>query len=259
MINSCGLYELAKHGNRLPEVVRNVQRLGVKRIEVKAADGPYAFTTPRWSAWGGKQNLTADLVTMLHEIGVQVYGWGFNYGILPELEGDIAAVQTVTLNLDGWLFDVEGKFFSWADAEKRVERMMRTFRGLVPSRLAGFNSFPLWHNPDIPANIYWKRGVYATADPYINFWQPMAYWQGSNSEVVRAFVRNSILQHREISDKPVIVECRGWSDNKGKITPDLVDVCWDTCRANLAAGASWWRSDLVLADPLVLASIERLC
>jgi len=131
MIKSIYYWQTWQHGNTIPEVVRNIKRLNVDRVEIKAADGTIAFGSPAWSAWRGRQNLTADLVAMLHEQHIQVFGWGFNYGTYPELEGDIAAMQCVTLNLDGWIFDVEDQLIKFADAEKRIHRMMKTFRGLA--------------------------------------------------------------------------------------------------------------------------------
>jgi hypothetical protein len=258
MIRSCFLWEIRFHGGTYADVVRSIKRLGVSRIEIKAADGTWVFKEPAWSAFGFSQNCAPDLIAMLREQGIQVYGWGFNYGAQPEKEGDIAATQTVALGLDGWIFDVEDQFFGYADAGKRADRLLKTFRDLCPFRSAGFSSFPLWHNPTIPQNIYWKKEVYDAAAQYCSFWEPQAYWRTAVLTEAVSFVHDAIVQHREIKNMPIVVAGRGWSDNKGKVTPDIVDAVVKQVRDLNAAGVSWWRSDLILADPLVTEAIARI-
>lgn len=258
MIKSCFFWETPKHGNTVPEVVRNVKRLEVDRIEIKAADGAVAFGYYTWGAWRGKPNLTPELMRVLRAQGIQVYGWGYNYGKYPELEGDIAAMQCITLDLDGWIFDVELEMFQLADAEKRMRRMLKTFRGLAAAWPAGFSSFPCWYNPDVPQNIWWKKGVYEAAAEYCDFWEPQAYWGEKWKTTAAQLPVDAILQHREIKDMPVIVAGRGWNDGAGKVTPDLIDKFVDACRTHNAAGTSWWRSDLILGDPLITEAIARI-
>ena len=258
MIKSVFWWQTFSHGNTLCEVVRNLKRLNVDRVEIKAADGTVAFTNPAWSAWRGKPNLTVDLVAMLHEQNIQVFGWGYNYGKYPELEGDIAAQQCVTLNLDGWIFDVETQLIDLPDAEKRVHRMMKNFRSLAHKRYAGFSSFPCWHNPNPPWPVWWKRGVWDAFAQYVDFWEPQAYWGEKWGTNAVQLPIDAILQHREIKDLPVIPAGRGWSDGAGKCTPGFIDEFVKSSRDNGAAGVSWWVSELILKDPIITEAIAQI-
>lgn len=258
MIKSCFLWEIRQVGKTYAEVVRNIRRLGVNRIEVKAADGTKAFKEPAWCSFGLSQNAAYELINLLHYHGIQVYGWGFNYLADPAGEGDIAAQQAVGLKLDGWIFDVEDQAFGRWDSAARMERMLQRFRDLAPGVDAGFSAFPCWHNPAPPFQAWKKKDVYQAAAQAVDFWQPQAYWGHKWGTTAEQLPVDAIKQHREIKDLPVIPAGRGWSDGAGKVTPALVEAFANASLREGAIGLSWWVLHLVLGDPLIEAAISQL-
>jgi hypothetical protein len=258
MVKSCFLWEIRQNANTYSNVLRAIKKLGVNRIEIKAADGTRKFMEPAWCPFGLSRNLAPELRELLRHHGIDVFGWGFNYGKDPEGEGDIAAQERIFQNLDGWVFDVESKFFEHADVAKRIHRMMRAYREIDPAGKIGFAAFPRWHNPAPPYYEWWKKSVYVAAAEYIDFWEPMSYWGAKWGTTPAGLALDAIKQHKEIKDLPVINAGRGWSDGAGKVTPEAVREFTGVTMANGGAGVSWWVSHLILKRPEIVDAIRQI-
>lgn len=243
---------------------------GFTSVMVKAADGPYVFY-PSWSAFPnwltsmlklGRPNVDRDFVQALHAYGIDVIGWGFNYGRKGDGEGRIAAQQCDALGLDGWIFDVEGEFenrkTAIGDAGKVVGTFNKTIISKVPTCYCGWAEYwsptgSRWHNAEL-AQFFMS---------FCDVGMIMLYWgtKGANGKPVvtppakvESMLINSLKQWNKITSKPVIPAGRAYTGDGGIASPESI-LAFGALARQVLQGVSYWVLDhaikmLAISDAL---------
>jgi hypothetical protein len=220
--------------------------LGFDRVDIKCAEGPYQF----------QQNaMTPEIVKLFHDAGIQVWGWGFNYGILPIGEGQMAAQETLRLGLDGWFFDPEGRFEGQSGAVGNAHAMLRAYRAIcpdVPTAACMFShpwspSGSVWHDPDIHEAMM----------QYCDFGMPMCYWYDPSVAGAVREITTAIKQWNKITDKPLVPECRAYAGDGCSATPDTILTAAEAVRADTTCiGIGWWGLDWAMKEPGWMAALK---
>lgn len=213
-----------------------MQAAGIEAVLIKAADGPYIFKP------NGSENLQPSLVKALHDRGIGVIGWGFLYGENPTGEAHVAIQQIGTLGLDGYVFDVEGKFDGRTNAVANATVIGTLVRASFPSIPLGYCGWALYKSPQTggqwhPVNV--AKAFMAFCDVGI----PMIYWGGSTEANALWWLHNSLTQWKEITVKPVVPVGRAYNGDGGTATAAAMKAFAAEARALGCKGSNWWLAD----------------
>jgi hypothetical protein len=215
-----------------------LKEAGISRIDVKVAEGSAAYKVPIWNhpTWG--LNVKRDWVSEMQNLGFEVWGYGFCYGVNPAGEGMIAAQQVSELKLDGYIFNVESKFDSFADAPAKARTVVDTFRYNSLPVKAALVSWPLfnspwtgsrWHRSDV-AKVFMER---------LDYSMPMCYWWNTHALL---WLEHAIRQWKKfVSPKPIVPVGRAYSgEGLGTINVAEMIQFGKRVRELDLVGESWW-------------------
>lgn len=132
-------------------------RSNLKWVAIKIANGILPF---------GKAALNQAAVSAFRDRGLQVWGWHYVYGHLPQKEAEVAARQVDELDVDGYVIDAEEEY-KLPGKDVAAKTFMNTLRPLVkkPIGLTAYR-YPSYH-PEFPWNVFLPR---------VDFNSPQVYW-----------------------------------------------------------------------------------
>jgi len=238
-------------GGNYPKIIEWLKANSFVSVLAKAADGAHEFKQWDKVARMWYPNLTAAFVETCHDNGIQVIGWGFNYGFDPEGEGKIAAQLCDKLKLDGWAFDVESKFESFPDAVGRAGKMIGKYNQTIIRNVPlAFCSWALYWNRSTGKQMH-KPEIGRFLMGYCDAIIPMVYWnklnwfgwpvQMTNAEVL-SYCADSLKQQVKITSKPIVPALRAYTGDAGFANGKNIIAAGDFARDN-CRGASWWFAD----------------
>lgn len=198
---------------------------------------------------------TLKLVTALKDAGIAVAGWGWNQGIAPRTDADVAAEQLRRYGIEHYVADIEHGHSDahWTQAEIRT--FCTRLRGNLSADaqiLVSTFGFVGTHEP----------GLMQAAEPYVNGFAPQVYWfyypkswmlgrsdlpAGANYQLGRPaeYVRLCVDMWGHYVSKPLVVTGQAyWGESNTYVRPrgeqklqDFVShfEAWDRI-----AGFNWW-------------------
>jgi hypothetical protein len=221
---------------------------GFPSVVLKVADGPKKHYTRVGVKW--VEAVTRATVAVLQARGLKVFGYGFCYGIDVPGEGHIAISQTLSLKLDGYVFDVEGRFEKQAGPGGAVT-LGAIFRSGCPNTPAIFCGFAMykswqggtWHNVEV------HKKMMAWCDAGM----PMCYWPADPKKSVAnhvanalALLRETMSQWRAITQKPIYPVGRAYNGDAGVATAEAMLAFDQEAHEMGLKGDSWWVLDAAL-------------
>jgi hypothetical protein len=251
-------------------------------VWLKCANGNGVFTLPTnpFKAWSGRPNVSRTLVDALHAAGFGVGGWGFCSGIDADGEGAIAASQVAALDLDGWIWDVEGDFEAWTDAhdptlgKNRAGKLLGTYKKkIVKSVPTGLCSWAEWKDPTPGVNRPWHNQPMASffmanATYSVNYFLPMCYWSrvDANGKPVPTTAGDAtwllgvaMAQAKAFTSSPIIPIGRAYTGDEGIVTPESMAAFDVAARAAGVKGLNWWSLDNAISiTPTIMPTLAAM-
>jgi len=230
---------------------------GIEAVYLKMANGaavfkPSIITYPTWG-----ENVRQALIDALRVRGIKVIGWQFNYGDNPAGEADVAIAQTKRFNLDGWIFDVEGKFESNPAAVTNAYTLTLRYREGCPTTPLAFCSWAQWRSPS--TDVLWHNEKMARAFmETCDVGMPMMYWEGSRPETAVWLLKESLRLWRNITNKPIIPVGRAYTGDGGTINALACKAFAAEARTLKLPGLSWWVLDSAIKDTATWGAIGAI-
>lgn len=220
--------ELSENGG-IQGVVEKFQKANLKFAFIKMVDGPSKYNEYATPA----NDETADtlltaLVVKLVDAGVDVYSWGYYYGILPKREAIITNQRLDQFGdyLSGHIINAEVEFKrdtkKMAEVAKTICAEIKTKNPSLPIGISTYR-FPTWHMA-FPFEAFMR---------YVDWYEPQMYWIGANNpiqQLERAIVEWRALEQRiGLAEKPIIpagpvFKEYGWTPKDQEIL-DYVAAC----------------------------------
>lgn len=241
-------------GGKPDDIATWLKNAGFEGVIVKVADGTLGYRPP---FYGWSENLSLALVAALRSRGIAVCGYGFMYGVNPTGEADIATIQTNKYNLDGYVFDVEGQFDSRSNAEANAYALMSRYRKACPDTPAAYCSWALWRSPKTGA-AWHPVSVAKAFMQFCDAAMPMIYWGGETPQDMVWWLKNSIAQWRDITDKPIIPAGRAYHGDGGKARPDALLAFEAWIREADLHAITWWSMQHALALPEIWSTLGAM-
>jgi len=240
---------------------RIAQRLidvGFESVAVKVQNGPNRYNlnwSDKYRTWG--ENVRPDLVEALHARGLKVIGWGNAYGYQSYEEGLVAADQVNRFGLDGFIWDQETTAEKQARRVQNANDTMKAFRAncQVPT---AFNSWALWQSPK--SGTPWHPIDMAKAwISLVDCVMPMMYWDKEGPTSALWWLENSMKQHRELTDLPIIPAGRAYNGEKVTAIPEALLVFAKTSLEIYGVpGITWWVMDQAANRSDLWSTLERI-
>lgn len=179
-------------------------------VLIKIADG---------SSWVYNYNTTTmtdkvpPVAKLLHEAGIEVWGWHYVYGDAPRKEARLGASRVNELNLDGYVIDAEGEYKQAGKRQAAVVYMeeLRKYLPKTPIALSTYR-YPRLH----------------TSFPFVEFLErcdiamPQVYWIQAHNPVEQ--LERSLAQYTDMRPaRPYIpvmstYSSKTWSASAQEIT-----------------------------------------
>jgi hypothetical protein len=240
---------------------------GFDQVILKVADGAKkhvtnvgSFIKPKWV-----EAVSRETVRVLQARGLKVFGYGFCYGVDIPGEAHIAISQTIALlKLDGYVFDVEGRFEGQSDSPGRARTLGAIFRSGCPTTPAIFCGFAMfrsygggtWHNVEL------HKAMMAWCDAGM----PMCYWPADPKKSAANHVANALAllnetmhQWRSITQKPIYPVGRAYNGDMGVASPEAMIAFDHEVHEIGLKGISWWVLDAALKlSPTIWAALKSM-
>lgn len=137
-------------------IITKCKTYDVSYVLVKSGDGENI-----WS------QLTADVVKKFHDAGLKIYSWSYVYGDKPLQEAQVA-LHSLSLGVDGHVFDAEGEYERAINNAQAAETMLTTVRAKYPDVFLAHAPFPIID--------YHKSFPYVTFGKYCDAVMPQIYF-----------------------------------------------------------------------------------
>lgn len=228
----------------VPELPSVLKANGFDAVYLKVADGSGVFYPNRTAYPGFGENVTHALVDELHNLGIMVYGWAFNYGENTQGEIDVAIKQIGKLDLDGYIWDVESRFEEIYGTQDIGKRYSSSVKSVYPNIDLGFCSWALYKSP-AHGGTWHNLEVAKGFMEYCDFGCPMIYWGGVSIQDVDWWISNSYAQWRNYitEDKPLVAAGRAYTGDGGTASPRTMKYFAQTASELGFDGLSWWVLD----------------
>lgn len=222
-------------------------------VILKVADGPIPHRILKGIAW--VEAVKRETVAILQGAGLRVFGYGFNYGNDIPGEAHIAISQCLALKLDGYVFDVEGRFNGKTGAAANARVMGSIFRASLPNTPAVFCGFARYTSPS--GTAWHPRPVFEAFMSWCDAGMPMCYWQGSLADTAISLLDQSTAQWRAIAGgKPIYPAGRAYIGDAGTPTAEAMIAFDERVRELGLPGESWWSLEHVLKlDPSLWSAL----
>lgn len=252
-------------GGNAERIAQVLKTAGFGSVMVKAAGGnaifrPNLFGFPLWML---RENVSPEFVKTLHMYGIAVIGWGFNFGVDPDGEGRIAAQQVDRLDLDGWIFDVEGAFDERASAGGDAGKVIGTYLKTVKKKVKiAFCSWAMFNNP-VTGSQWHPKAAANLFMSFCDYGMPMMYWQDvkingkwNPAKDAADYFAHSFPQWQKFG-KPIIPAGRAYNGDKGTMSVDGI-VNFVVSAINKVPGLTWWGMDWAYKNPEIWAALSAL-
>jgi len=147
-------------------IANSAFQAGLSHVLIKIANGIYDYNYDSVA----KRDLVKPVALALKEKGVQVWGWQYVYGDLPDLEAQAAIRQIERIPLDGFVIDAETEY---KDKYTSCRIYRDKLRAAFPNFPIGLSSF---RYPKLHPQLPWKDFLIG-AD--INM--PQVYWEQAHN------------------------------------------------------------------------------
>jgi hypothetical protein len=232
-------FELVENGDpdRIIELLKEGQ---FQRVDLKVADGSISMS----------KNIQPGLIKRIQDEGIEVWGYTFCYGDFYNKEGSVAARLYNELNLDGYIFDVEGRFERFVNAIYRARILGHAFRAGAPNAKLAFCSWPLFSDP-VTGRSWHKVALAKEFMKFSDIAAPMCYWghRGSDAQDAVNWLNWSLDQYRDFTDKPFVPTGRAYVDgweHSVELKVEAVQAFGRRVRELGLDGESWWRLGWVI-------------
>jgi len=210
---------------------------GLSHVLIKIADGVNSYNVD--SSTG--VDYVPSVVSALHSVGIQAWGWHYIYGENPGKEAWCGGQRTKQLGLDGYVIDAESEYKASGMAAKASRYMtdLRSYLGNTPVALSSFR-FPAYHM-QFPWNNFLTKS---------DFNLPQVYWEQAHNpgaQLQRSFREfNALTPYRPFMATGAAYGNQGWVPLVTEITefmtiavslniPAVNFYSWDYCRKHLPA------------------------
>lgn len=229
-------------------IASTANRAGLSHVLIKIANGIYDYNYDSVT----KRDLVKPVATALKEKGIQVWGWHYVYGDLPEQEAQTAIRQIEKIPLDGYVINAESEYL---DKSTPCRIFFDKLRSTLPNFPIALNSFrfPRYH-PQLPWNNFLSE---------VNLNMPQVYWEQAHNPGEQ--LRKCLSEFQNIAPfRKIIPTGSAYGANKWKPTSqDIIEFintaiqlnlpavnfyCWDYCRSKLPdiwdtiSGINWPKS-----------------
>jgi hypothetical protein len=177
-------------------IIRKCNDFDISYLLIKSGDGD--------KLW---DQLTREVVDKLHNAGLKVYSWTYNYGLNPlaEAEADVA-IKSLDLGVDGHVFDAESEYEHLVNNTHVAEIMLQTVRSRHPDKFLAYAPYPIIDlHKDFP---------YLTFGKYCDAVMPQVYygnWKKTPQQGIQWMYDNFVRWHQNWIDsgnaasiKPII-------------------------------------------------------
>lgn len=188
---------------------------------------------------------------------LKVYGYGFLYGALPTAEAHRAVSQTISLGLDGYVFDGESRFEEKPNAVGNARLIGSIFRQgcpTTPAIFCGFAMFRSW-----TGGTWHPEALHRAFMEWCDAGMPMSYWTGETPSRALAILNESVRQWRLITDKPILPAGRAYNGDLGIARAEAM-IAFDERAHELGLqGESWWSLEhAIKLDPSIWAALRSM-
>lgn len=236
------------------KIASTAKRAGLSHVLIKIANGIYDYNYDSVS----KKDLVKPVAIALKDEGIQVWGWHYVYGDLPEQEVQTAIRQIMKVPLDGYVIDAESEYL---DKHIPCRTFIDRLRSTLPDLPIALNSFrfPRYH-PQLP----WKDFLSG-----VNINMPQVYWEQAHNPGEQ--LRKCLSEFQNITPfRPIVPTGSAYGANNWKpTTQDIVELfntaiqlnlpainfySWDYCRSKLPdiwdtiSGINWPNSTNPIKD-----------
>jgi len=232
---------------------------GFEAVYLKMANGNLVFKPSllAYPTWG--ENVRQALVDALRARGIKVIGWQFNYGVDIPGEAAVAIAQSKRFNVDGWVFDVEGRFESNTNAVQNAYTLTSAYRAALPDMPLAFCSWAQWRSPNQELNTLWHNERMASAFmERCDVGMPMMYWEGSTPSTAVWLLNESVRLWQNVTNKPLIPTGRAYTGDGGTISAAAITAFADAARAKGMKGLSWWVLDSAVKDSAAWGALAAI-
>ena len=237
------IWNLSRCGGGNPaRITEMALAAGLSWVTIKLHDGPNEHANTR-------QNLAA-VTLALQSAGIKVWGWGYEYGILPEAEASKAVELTNRYGLTGYIMDVEHEYKGKRD---QARRFCDTIRAKAPDLPLGLASY---RYPKLHGEIAWDVWL-AISD----FHNQQLYWMGTSlptspeHQLIRS--RNELLEKRDLPMVPTGVASPNDGDTWRVTVPQLDNFHAAARKLNLPGICYWSWEHAERVDPSWWVAIAR--
>lgn len=218
-------------------LVARLVALGVKRLEIKSADGTMRFMKP-----GPKPQATKKLVDKCHAAGLECWTWQYAYGASPYLEGQVAGQIVEEAGADGHIVDAEAEFLRRTDSPARATQYNNAYRSETAKPLV-LCTFALWRDPRT-ATVWFNPNTYISFMATCEAIMPMAYHYHNHGvlEYRRpdTILRESIIQLRALTDKAIVPAGKAYEDRNARLMAHDMTVFSDVAFDANCDATTWW-------------------
>jgi len=209
-------------GGSVSGIVDACLELKVAWVTIKVNNGPNNYNTDA---------KLDSIILALKTAGIKVWGWGYEFAILPTNEAKKAAERIKTLGLEGYMIDIESEYKNKPNESTAFCDTLRAETD-APLGLASYRY------PNMHGEIAWK-----TFTDICDFHNPQVYWMGTAlPQQPSAQLRKSVIQLKAVRDIPVIPigvaspnDNRTWFPTVAQIN-DFARACWE----DQLPGYSYW-------------------
>lgn len=230
----------------------------IETVMAKAANSVYKFVPSPGAFPGWGENIRPEFVQTMHRRGIQVVGWGFNYGLNTVGEATVAIAQVKQFDLDGWVTDGEGVFDAHPNAVTNARLLTGTIKRALPSLPLGVCGWAFYFNPRKLTVPWHPKAVLHAQMEHADVGIPMQYYDGRGAEVARAYVQSSLAQWKQITNKPIVPACRAYNGDNGYTDPAGIQSQAGEALKLGSAGYTAWSLEHLVKLPDVWSAFAAL-
>jgi len=232
---------------------------GFQSVILKVADGNRKHFTnmgtllrPKWV-----ECVLPETVAIIKSRGLKVFGYGFLYGIDPVGEAHIAISQSLSLKLDGYIFDVESRFEEKPNAIGSGRSIGSIFRAGCPTTPAIFCGFAMYKS--WTGGTWHPEALHRAFMEWCDAGMPMTYWTGETSSRAIALLNESVRQWIGITHKPILPAGRAYNGDEGIARAEAMIAFDERVHELGLLGESWWSLEHALKlDPSIWAALRSM-
>ena len=201
------------------------EQAGFTHLLIKIADRTYSYNVTNTGV-----DLVPPLARLLHDRGLQAWGWHYLYGDDPVGEANTAIQRVRQTGVDGYVIDAEREYKAPGKATAAANFMNRLRQGLpnLPIALCSYR-FPSYH-PQLPWAAFLEK---------CNYNMPQVYWQSNHNPADQ--LTRSLNEFQNLTPfRPLIPVGSAYKVGSWAATPaDVVSFMQTAQALNLEAVNFW--------------------